>query len=70
MDLARESDYGADLDIGYLFHTWEHDKYADILTYRDKSHASKYTGTKSPIHHTTWFEAMDDSMECYLAVKN
>lgn len=69
-DLADESDYGHNLDIGYLFHAWEHDKDENIVTYRDKSFTSKYTGTKSPIHHTKWFEALDDSMECYLNVKN
>ena len=41
MDLAAGCDYGYDLDVGEIFHSWEHDKDADILSYRDKSFASK-----------------------------
>ena len=45
-ELARDcgSDYPYDLDVGDMFHTWEGHKYKDILTYRDQSFASKYTG--------------------------
>ena len=68
-DLAKNGDYGHDLDIGYLFHAWEHDKDKDISTYRDVSHTSKFTKIKSPVHHTPWTQAMDDSMACYLATK-
>ena len=25
------------------------------------------TGTSQPVHHTEWIDAMDDSMESYLA---
>ena len=69
MDLAAGCDYGHDLDVGEIFHAWEHDKYADILSYRDKSFASKFTGTKSPVHHSTFMEALDDSMSCFLNAK-
>lgn len=48
------------------FVDWEHDKVENILTYRDKSFSSPVTGTKAPIHHTTWLEAMDDSMKTFL----
>ena len=26
MDLAKEADYGHDLDVSEIFHSWEHDK--------------------------------------------
>jgi len=38
------------------------------MTFRDKSHASLMTGTKSPPHHTPWLEALDDSLESYLDI--
>ncbi|MEL7226161.1 MAG: NAD(P)/FAD-dependent oxidoreductase, partial [Cyanobacteria bacterium J06576_12] len=50
-----------------LFKEWEHDKEESILGYRDKAFTSPCTGTKAPVHHTPWAEAMDDSMETFLA---
>lgn len=50
-----------------LFKEWEHDKENSILGYRDKSFTSACTGTKAPVHHTPWLEAMDDSMADFLA---
>merc|ERR1719510_1229118 len=44
-DLATESEYGYDLDVDDIFHSWKADKYKDILSYRDQSFASKFTGT-------------------------
>lgn len=52
-----------------LFKEWEHDKERSILGYRNKSFTSPCTGTKAPIHHTPWVEAMDDSMTDFLAEK-
>ena len=49
-----------------LFKEWEHDKEHSILGYRDKAFTSPCTGTKAPVHHTPWIEAMDDSMACFL----
>ncbi|XP_065051237.1 trimethylamine monooxygenase-like isoform X2 [Rhopilema esculentum] len=66
VDLAKESGYGYDLDCSDMFHEWEHHKHEDILTYRDKSFASKFTGTQSPLHHCTFMKAFDDSVEAYL----
>ncbi|TRY75407.1 hypothetical protein TCAL_01616 [Tigriopus californicus] len=66
MDLAAETKYLFNLDVAKMFHDWEHDKDRDILTYRDKAFASKFTGNMSPIHHTPFMQAMDDSMECFL----
>ena len=50
-----------------LFKEWEHDKEHSILGYRDKAFTSACTGTKAPVHHTPWIEAMDDSMADFLA---
>jgi trimethylamine monooxygenase len=69
MELVKESGYKYDIDVGDIFHSWEHDKDKDILTYRDMSFASKFTKTQSPIHHSTFMTALDDSMACFLASK-
>lgn len=53
--------------VAELFKSWLQDKEEDILRYRDKCYASVITGTKAAEHHTEWMEALDDSMECYLA---
>jgi len=39
------------------------------LGFRNYPHRSALTGTMAPVHHTPWLEALDDSMECYLADK-
>jgi len=68
MELSKDcgADYPYNLDVGEMFHTWEHHKDEDILSYRDKSFASKFTGTKSPIHHTTFMQAMDDRLTTFM----
>jgi len=70
-ELARDcgSDYPYDLDVGEMFHTWKGHKANDILTYRDQSFASKYTGVQSPIHHTNFMYALDDSLETFMHQK-
>ena len=89
-ELARDcgADYPFDLDVADIFHTWEGHKDQDVLSYRDKSFASKYTGqflslntpviiitslltsgVQSPIHHTTFMKALDDSMETFMHQK-
>ena len=47
-ELARDcgADYPYDLDVSEIFHTWEGHKDQDVLSYRDKSFASKFTGEK------------------------
>jgi trimethylamine monooxygenase len=68
-DLVGPTDY-PEFDIegmGELFKQWTRDKQADILGYRNKSYRSTMTGTLSPPHHTPWMEAMDDSLEAFLA---
>ncbi len=68
LELSKDVDYAAfDLDLTReQFRRWEHDKTEDILRYRDKSFASTVTGTPSPVHHTTWWEAFDDSMATFM----
>jgi len=48
------------------FLKWEHNKHDNIMTFRDKPHISPFTGTEAPVHHSTWLEALDDSLECYM----
>ena len=55
--------------VNKTFMIWEHDKAADIMGYRNKSYRSLMTGTQQPAHHTPWLEAMDDSLEAFMAVK-
>ena len=43
------------------FKKWEQDKVESITGYRDRGFSSPCTGTQAPIHHTAWWEAMDDS---------
>ena len=55
--------------VNKTFMTWEHDKAADIMGYRNKSYRSLMTGNMQPKHHTPWLEAMDDSLEAFMKVK-
>lgn len=68
-ELAKQCGYGHDLDVSEIFFTWHHHKEIDVLSYRDQSFSSKFTETKSPIHHSTFMSALDDSMACFLASK-
>jgi trimethylamine monooxygenase len=70
-DLCAAVDYPQlDWDMAAdLFKEWEHDKEHSITGYRNKAFASPVTGTKAPVHHTAWIEAMDDSMGTFLASK-
>ncbi len=70
-DLHSTSDYPA-IDFELIrkhFKDWEHHKEEDIMTYRNNSFSSAVTGTVAPIHHTTWSEAMDDSMKAFMESK-
>jgi len=68
LDIARDCgpDFPWDLDVGDMFKEWHHHKDEDILTYRDKSFASKFTGTQSPVHHTNFMYALDDSLDTFM----
>lgn len=70
-DLIAPTDYPRlNVDMcAKLFKVWEHHKTDNILTYRDQSYPSTLTGTVAPKHHTAWMQALDDSMEAFLANK-
>ena len=53
--------------INKMFKDWKKHKKQSILGYRDHGHTSPVTGTQAPIHHTSWEDALDDSLESYLA---
>jgi len=68
-DLVDLTDY-PDFNIpkvNEMFKQWKNDKSESIMGYRDKGFPSPITGTMAPAHHTPWVEAMDDSLESYLA---
>ncbi len=70
-ELIALTDY-PDFDIegvNKTFMEWEHHKHENIMTFRDHSYKSLLTGTQAPPHHSSWLEAMDDSMESYLQSK-
>jgi trimethylamine monooxygenase len=48
------------------FHSWENHKKEDIMTYRDKCFDSAITGHMAPLHHTKWFDALDDSIQAFI----
>ncbi|MBP2370444.1 flavin-containing monooxygenase [Pseudonocardia parietis] len=67
-DLLAEVDYPA-FDMALTrehFKTWEHHKTESIVGYRDQGFSSPCTGTPAPIHHTAWWEALDDSQATFL----
>jgi trimethylamine monooxygenase len=68
-DLLKPTDYPPlNVDMcAKLFKEWEHHKSENILTYRDQSYPSTLTGTVAPVHHTPWMQALDDSMETFMA---
>ena len=54
--------------VNAMFKTWKGHKAKSIMEYRDWGFASTLTGTQAPVHHTKWAEALDDSMDGYLAI--
>src|SRR5690606_6695153 len=68
-DLVDMSDYPdfAIEEVAAMFKQWQRDKQESILGYRDRSYRSPITGTLAPPHHTRWMEAMDDSLDAFLA---
>ncbi|MCX8253078.1 Potassium transporter [Beijerinckiaceae bacterium RH AL1] len=70
-DLIAPTDYPRlDVDrVAELFKEWEHHKVEGILTYRDRAYPSTITGNMAPVHHTKWMQALDDSLEAFLDVK-
>ena len=55
--------------VNKTFMVWEHHKMDDIMGFRNNAYKSLMTGTMSPKHHTPWKDALDDSLEAYLATK-
>ena len=68
-ELIAETDYPSfDIEAaGQAFYQWKKHKKQDIMTFRNNSYKSVMTGTVAPPHHTPWKDALDDSMETYLA---
>lgn len=67
--LISATDY-PDFDIAAVNQTflqWKHDKYEDIMGYRNKCYRSLMTGTLARVHHTPWLDALDDSLPTYLS---
>ena len=67
--LVDQTDY-PDFDIpkvNEMLKRWKNDKKEDIMGYRNIGYASTLTGTEAPSHHTVWVDALDDSLESYLA---
>ncbi len=67
-ELISETDYPTfDVDAANeAFFQWKKHKKENIMTFRDNGHKSVMTGAMAPRHHTTWAEALDDSLETYL----
>ncbi len=55
--------------VNKTFMEWEHHKAENIMGFRDNAYRSIMTGKVSPVHHTPWLTAMDDSMASYLGKK-
>jgi trimethylamine monooxygenase len=70
-ELAQATDYPPfDIDSTVAsFKAWKKDKQTSITGYRDKAFPSPVTGTMSPVHHTPWVEAMDDSIEAFMGLR-
>ncbi len=69
--LLAATDY-PDFDLALArehFATWEHHKEESITGYRNKSFASPCTGTVGPVHHTPWWDELDDSLATFLRTK-
>ncbi len=67
-DLMEQTDY-PNFDTGLIdqtFKNWKKHKKESIMGYRDNGHQSPVTGTVAPAHHTSWVEALDDSLETFL----
>lgn len=67
-ELIAETDYPSfDVDgASEAFFQWKKHKAENIMAFRDNSYVSVITGTKAPLHHTPWKDALDDSMSSYL----
>ncbi|MEM7290389.1 MAG: NAD(P)/FAD-dependent oxidoreductase [Pseudomonadota bacterium] len=67
-ELMDETDY-PNFDVeasNEAFFQWKKHKKKGIMTFRDNAYKSPMTGNMAPVHHTSWKEAMDDTLEVYL----
>jgi trimethylamine monooxygenase len=67
-ELIDETDYPSfDIEAAnQAFYEWKKHKKKGIMNFRDNGYVSPMTGNKAPAHHTSWVEALDDSLESYL----
>uniref|UniRef100_A0A1I8HMW8 Flavin-containing monooxygenase n=1 Tax=Macrostomum lignano TaxID=282301 RepID=A0A1I8HMW8_9PLAT len=65
--LAKQANYGFDLDASKLFYKWFDSRDEDITTYRDGQYVSKFTGKLAAPPATPFMSAMDDSLSTFLA---
>src|SRR5690606_5411588 len=67
-ELIAETDYPSfDVDAACkVFFEWKKHKSEDIMAFRNNRYRSVITGTLAPAHHTSWKDALDDSLESYL----
>ena len=70
MRLIEQTDYPTfDIEgVRKTFMAWKKHKKENIMTFRDHTYCSLMTGTQASPHHTTWLEALDDSLDAYLHV--
>ena len=70
-ELIDETDYPTfDIEAAnQAFIEWKGHKKKGIMTFRDHGYKSPMTGTLAPAHHTSWVDALDDSLESYLQEK-
>jgi hypothetical protein len=52
--------------VNKTFMEWEHHKHENIMTFRDHAYRSVMTGNMSPVHHTPWKDALEDTCESYV----
>ena len=71
-DLIAQTDYPSfDIDgVNRTFMVWEAHKMANVMTFRDNAYRSLMTGKMSPLHHTPWKDALDDSLAAFLGGTN
>lgn len=68
MRLIEQTDYPTfDIEsVRQTFMAWKKHKKENIMTFRDHTYRSLMTGTMAAPHHTSWMNALDDSLEAYL----
>ncbi len=67
-ELIDDTDYPS-FDIAtanQAFFEWKKHKKQNIMTFRDNGYVSPMTGKRAPPHHTSWVDALDDSLQSYL----